>query len=145
MKKIIRTTAVIATLLLILTSCKLESRNQNVPNLATLHNSKISLDWWGLYTGVLPCADCEGIKVLLTLNRDETYELSFTYIGKSEIPVVFTGTFAWDETGGKITVRRNNFPIRYKVGEGRLFQLDLEGNPISGELADMYILTKVVE
>jgi len=145
MKKIIRTTTVIATLFLVLISCKFESKNQTVPCFDTAHNSRNSLDWWGLYTGILPCADCEGIKVQLIINRDETYELSYTYIGKCETPFVFTGTFKWDDAGGRITMRNQNFPVRYKVGEGRLFQLDLDGNPVSGELADMYILTKVVE
>src|SRR5207247_4698611 len=40
------------------------------------------------YEGVLPCADCSGLKTELTLNRNaktsapETYKLRETYLGK---------------------------------------------------------------
>ena len=107
------------------------------------HNSRNSLDWDGVYTGILPCADCEGIKVTLTLNSDETYEKSYLYLGKSETPFVFLGTFQWNDARSQITLPRDEFPITYKVGEGKLFQLDIHGNPITGDFADMYILTKV--
>jgi hypothetical protein len=35
--------------------------------------SRTSLDWPGTYTGVLPCADCEGIETTITLSVDLTY------------------------------------------------------------------------
>ena len=141
MKKFICPT-IIASLLLILTSCQFQPKNQDDLIYDSIHNSRNSLDWWGVYTGLLPCADCEGIKVILTLNRDETYELSYLYVGKSDTPFVFSGEFVWDEAGGRITLPREDFPIRYKVGEGRLYQLDVEGNPVSGDLAEMYVLIK---
>lgn len=43
----------------------------------------------GSFSGILPCADCGGIKTTLTLNKDNTYELVQDYDGR--------GTFA--ETG----------------------------------------------
>ena len=142
MKKIIYATTLIATLLLVLTSCKFQSKE---PVIDAAHNSRNSLDWAGTYTGIIPCADCEGIKIQLTLNDDETYEISYLYIGKSDMPYVFSGTFTWDDTGSKIILPREDFdfPISYQVGEGKLFQLDLDGNPITGEFAEMYILTKI--
>ena len=44
------------------------------------HNSRNSLDFAGVYEGVLPCADCPGIQTRLTLNRDVSYELSTLYL-----------------------------------------------------------------
>ena len=35
------------------------------------HNSRNSLDWNGVYKGVLPCADCEGIETVITLLNDK--------------------------------------------------------------------------
>jgi len=35
------------------------------------------------YAGTVPCADCEGIKMILTL-LNETYSLEETYLGKSD-------------------------------------------------------------
>ncbi|MDR0437373.1 MAG: copper resistance protein NlpE [Bacteroidales bacterium] len=139
MKKNIYTTSIIVTLLLVLTSCKF---NQNEV-IDAAHNSRNSLDWAGTYIGILPCADCEGIKNQVTLNTDETYELSYLFIGKSDTPFVTSGTFKWNDAGSQITLQDEGFPIRYKVGEGKLFQLDIDGNPITGELANMYILTKI--
>ena len=45
-------------------------RGRAVPDPA--HNSRNSLDWAGIYEGVLPCADCPGIQTRLTLSRDES-------------------------------------------------------------------------
>jgi hypothetical protein len=107
-----------------------------------MHNSRISVDWEGVYTGTIPCADCECINVKLMLNADETYELSYQYIGKDDTPHSVSGKFTWNDNGGVITLDCKNFPSHYKVGEEKLFQLDMKGNPITGKLADMYVLAK---
>jgi uncharacterized lipoprotein NlpE involved in copper resistance len=100
------------------------------------------LNWQGTYTGVTPCADCEGIKVQITLS-DSTYQASYLYIGHEEDGATqISGKFSWDSTDGAIILENTVFPPYYKVGENRLIQLDMEGNPITGELADMYVLTK---
>ena len=43
--------------------------------------SKNSLDWAGVYTGTIPAADVEGINVRMKLNKDNTFELTYEYIG----------------------------------------------------------------
>jgi len=145
MKKIILSATVIAILLVNLVSCGqkgLSDKQDN--NIVTVHNSMNSLDWAGTYTGIIPCADCEGISVSITLNLDETYQVSYLYLGKGDnIPVSFSGKFSWDEAGGTITLDSEEIPSRYKVGENRLIQLDMEGNLITGEFADKYVLEKI--
>jgi uncharacterized lipoprotein NlpE involved in copper resistance len=106
------------------------------------HNSKNSVDWAGIYQGTLPCADCEGIKTSITLNQDYTYTLTEEYIGKKGNPIVAKGSFIWDDNGGKIALIDGGRKQQYKVGENRLFHLDLDGNVIEGRLADKYILLK---
>jgi uncharacterized lipoprotein NlpE involved in copper resistance len=106
------------------------------------HNSKNSVDWVGTYQGILPCADCEGIKTSITLNQDYTYTLTEEYLGKKGNPIVAKGSFIWDDNGGKITLIDGDRKQQYKVGENRLFHLDLNGNVIEGRLADKYILYK---
>ncbi|MDR1706794.1 MAG: copper resistance protein NlpE [Prevotella sp.] len=106
------------------------------------HNSKNSLNWEGDYTGEIPCADCPGIKVLITLNRDETYKVKYTYIDRKGAPAIYTGKFSWNNNGSVITLDSKDIPPYYKVGEHSLVQLDIEGKPIEGELADMYVLAK---
>lgn len=108
------------------------------------HNSKIALDWDGTYTGTLPCADCEGIQTSLTLSADETYSLTTVYMGKGDdTPHRQSGSFTWSEDGGSIAIDLDKSGVRhYKVGENALIQLDLEGQPITGDLAPMYRLEK---
>jgi len=108
-------------------------------------NSRDAVDWFGTYTGFLPGADNQGIYVQITLNRDETYEVQYQYSEKSEGVFIFTGNFSWDDDGGTITLDSSRVPSRYRVGENVLFQLDIEGNRITGEHSDMYVLKKLNE
>jgi len=113
------------------------------PKAATGDNSMTSVDWAGSYSGVVPCADCEGIETTLTLNSDRTYVMRTKYLGRDDKVFEQKGTFTWDEGGGKIQLQDMvGGPDRYLVGENVLIQLDKEGNRITGELADKYLLHK---
>ena len=39
------------------------------------HNAQNSLDYIGMYQGVVPCADCEGIETSLSLEDETNYLL----------------------------------------------------------------------
>jgi uncharacterized lipoprotein NlpE involved in copper resistance/heat shock protein HslJ len=114
-------------------------------NIVDIHNSMISLDWAGTYEGILPCADCEGIKTALILNEDLTYKLFTLYLGKSNETFQSSGTFVWDYKGSNITLvnEKGEWNQQYKVGENKLFHLDKDGNKIDGNFADMYKLSKL--
>lgn len=107
-------------------------------------NSRVSLDWDGTYFGTIPCADCEGIETTLTLNSDLTYVLLTNYLGRNDaLEERNSGPFSWDKTGGKIMLENaGSGPNQYKVGENRLWHLDQNGEIITGDLADHYVLTK---
>ena len=120
-----------------------ESSEQVSTSFQDEHNSRNSLDWNGTYQGTIPCADCEGIKTRLTLINSGEFNRTRTYLGKEETGRSDSGTFQWNEDGSEITLNpTEGEPQRYKVGENRLFQLDREGNRITGELADQYVLLK---
>lgn len=119
-------------------SCKTPATSNSLP---TGDNSMTSLDWNGVYTGVMPCADCEGIETTLQLMKDKTYKLTRIYKGKSSEPFTSSGTFTWDANGANIQLSGEE-PGKFKVGENLLMQLDQDGNRITGELADKYVLTK---
>jgi uncharacterized lipoprotein NlpE involved in copper resistance len=107
------------------------------------HTSQNSLDYLGIYSGVLPCADCEGIEVILELGPGDSYIRKSTYLGKDDNQVFeSSGTFAWNEAGNTITLSEEEAPNQYFVGENVLFHLDMEGNRITGDLADNYKLIK---
>ncbi len=109
--------------------------------LDTTHTSENSLDWAGTYETTLPCADCPGIKSIITLNDDETFAISNEYLERSTINKD-SGKFMWHDNGSVVHLSSEETNIKLKVGENKLIQLDTDGNEIEGELADMYVYKK---
>lgn len=108
------------------------------------HTAQNSLDWNGTYSGVLPCADCEGIETELTLNPDNTYKLTTSYLGKQDSGTnTLKGKFEWNGNFVNLLgIKKGERPITYKVEENRIRQMDMQGKEIKGSLAQNYILTK---
>ena len=50
----------------------------------------------GIYTGILPCASCHGIRTRVDLNADLTYTLQTRYIDRSDETFTYSGKFIWD-------------------------------------------------
>ncbi|MDR1707333.1 copper resistance protein NlpE [Dysgonomonas sp.] len=121
-----------------------KTQEQTTPETAQAvdeHNAKNSLDYQGTYTGELPTASGEGMAVSLTL-EDSTYVKKTEYIGKKEI-FEDKGKYTWNAEGNIVILDGiNDAPNRYFVGENTLTQLDMEGNKITGDMADLYILRK---
>ena len=93
------------------------------------HNSRNALDWAGTYEGVLPCADCPGIRTRLTLRQDGTYELSRLYIDRDREPRLASGRFAWQPGDNAIALEAQHGGARFAVGEGRLALLERDAPP----------------
>lgn len=138
-------------LLLTLTACKsnkkqdnLSKEGENMEVATPAHNSENSLDWSGIYQGVLPYADCEGIQTKLILKEDLKYEKEYEYLGKEDDVFIENGKFKWNDAGTKITLwnSKNEEGPSYQVGENKLIKLDIPRNRIQGELASKYELTK---
>jgi heat shock protein HslJ len=85
-----------------------------------LHTSQNSLDWAGVYEGVLPCQDCPGIKTRLTLNRDGSYARVTQQLGQQNVGESVSGHFTWQANGNRITLDERGGGQQYAVGEGRL-------------------------
>lgn len=107
------------------------------------HNAENALDWMGTYDATLPCADCPGIKTTLFIHEDGTFTINSEYLDK-DTRSSDSGTFTWDDSGSIIHLKGSETDIKLKVGENILFQLDQEGNEISGPLAANYQYTKRV-
>jgi copper homeostasis protein (lipoprotein) len=122
----------------------LPQKNDTLPaTVATADNSAASLDWAGIYKGVVPCADCEGIETTITLNADKTYVLATSYMGKKQTTIEEKGSFSWNDAGAIVTLAGlKEKPSQYQVGENKITQLDMIGNKITGDMADKYILLK---
>lgn len=111
----------------------------------------------GIFEGVFPCADCQGIKTQLTLYQDiansenNTYILKETYLADKTGDTTFTSDGKWDilkgiKTNDTATVYFLNYEdpdeARYflKLGVDSVEMLDKEQQPIPS--AVKYVLTK---
>lgn len=107
------------------------------------HNAQNALDVEGVYKGVLPCADCEGINTEIELKGDSTYTVKTTYLGKGDGKAIEEkGAYTWTD-GSTIELKDiKDAPRKFFVGENTLKALDMDGNEITGPNADHYILKK---
>lgn len=104
-----------------------------------MHAAETSLE--GVYTGTFPAADCPGIEVRLTLRGDGSYEESDKYIDRA---ASFTETGTYAVTGNLLTLTPSDgsSPDYYKVEENWLWRTGGDKQPVSGPLADHYLLNK---
>lgn len=99
-----------------------------------------------VYTGMLPCADCEGIDISLALYPDSSYTMNSVYKGSR----VDSTNNSFNESGvwkiyGKDTVcltGKDSSVLTYVKTDSTLTQLDGDKKLITGELANMFILHK---
>ncbi|KKO49021.1 hypothetical protein VT06_08510 [Arsukibacterium sp. MJ3] len=111
------------------------------PSVALADTSQSALDWPGRYQGVIPCADCPGIKLTLQLSANQQYQLSRYYQEGAAEPEVSEGQFSWSSDGTKIQLD-NTAASQFLVGEKQLLVLNPQGERIDGELAQRYRLAK---
>lgn len=92
------------------------------------------------YTGVLPCADCEGIAYKLTFKEDRRFEATSVYIGKSNRS--FTERGQWSLQGDSLLIldKSEEDARQFKINNGQLIMLDRQGTEVSGSLSKMYVL-----
>lgn len=108
------------------------------------HSTK-NLNLSGLYLGFFPCADCQGIRTTLALNSNNSYVLITIYVGKSDREFVEKGKFTLTETGDKIvlTPRKGSTTTQeYLIDDNMLIKLNEDGNRITKDGADGYILKR---
>jgi uncharacterized lipoprotein NlpE involved in copper resistance len=110
------------------------------------HNAQNSLSYAGTYEGTIPCADCSGIDLVITLDYEDNYTRKMTYRDRTPDNVFSTsGKFTWDATGSIITFSGEEGSNKFFVAENMLIMLDSEGNEIKGDNAGMYRLKKTGE
>ena len=114
------------------------------------HTSENSLDYAGVYKGQLPCADCSGINVELTLGYDGNYDYKMTYLDVKGKDETFDqqGRFTWNKAGQVVTLEGTtggpDDEMSYFVGENILFPADKDGKIIEIETPFDYSLHKVL-
>ncbi|WP_185154829.1 copper resistance protein NlpE [Dysgonomonas sp. 25] len=115
---------------------------EEVEEIKEVHNARNSLDYYGTYEGELPAADAPGIKTTIVLNKDNTYTRKVVFVNRKDNIPEEKGNFTWNADGNIITLEGAEKANQYFVAENRLFALDINGQRITGDLADKYVLTK---
>lgn len=122
-------------------SANTDSANKDSAKVPVAVVDSLALKTAGIYGGFVPCADCEGIITYLSLNPDMTYKLEETYYKKDE--KVFRTASTWKMEKGKVVLYDNDkIKLSFLPEGNKLWQLDHEGNRISGNLGDKYVLNK---
>lgn len=99
----------------------------------------------GVYEGVIPCDDCEGIRVILRLDPDSTFLAEHTYLeAENRQDRSFYDLGRWEIFGSKITLRGGEEEKFYRLVDGQHLQmLDSEGQEIHS--AANYTLAKTAK
>lgn len=87
------------------------------------------------YQGILPCADCGGVDMRLSLAEDGTFVLQETYLATRDGNKTFASHGTWTRTGDQLILSPENGERRYfrQMGSG-LRMLDRQGNAITSTL-----------
>jgi uncharacterized lipoprotein NlpE involved in copper resistance len=91
-----------------------------------MHTSRTSLDWAGTYEGLVHCADCAGLHLRLTLDRDGGFERVSRRLVRDAAPSTTRGRFEWAPDGNTIVLDAAGEGQRFAVGEGRLLLLEAD-------------------
>ncbi len=95
----------------------------------------------GVYQGVFPCKDCEGIQQTILFNHDRTYREEQVIWSGNHLPKVNSGT--WSLHGGKITLTQNSRPVIDFIKKGdTIVAVTIDGIPITN--SSKYALIKRV-
>ncbi len=132
-----KTITILSCLLIFLSACK-ETKKTSVKD---EHSAEYALDYEGTYKGTLPCADCPGIATTLTLNKDKSFVYKTVYLDKEAQPKVYKGKYTIK--GSIATIKIENQPINFFIGESMAIFMGKEQKPNTGELAKEYELKKM--
>lgn len=133
---------VIAMAMLSCTNAKQKQENETVtPEVTT---TEVAQNFHGVYEGTLPCADCPGIKTVLTINADSTYRLTSEYLEKEDGLFEQQATYTLIHNGEVIEffTPSTGEKFYYRILDGALAVSDQNGTINEGERAEDYILKK---
>ncbi|ULQ58964.1 copper resistance protein NlpE [Brucepastera parasyntrophica] len=94
----------------------------------------------GTYTGTIPAASSPGIDLTVTLRPDKTWTVIMLYIDEDGGPFESTGKYSIDSSDNTIRLETGHRPYLFRSKGSDLLWLDGDGNEITGDLADMYVL-----
>ncbi len=101
-----------------------EAGNKNTSELAEKYElTKVSIELAGTYKGSLPCADCPSIEVTITLNNDNTYEMTQVYTESKKGVFNSKGKYSITEFEGEkfVSIVEGKIMNLYRIEKNNLF------------------------
>ncbi|MBR8464933.1 copper resistance protein NlpE N-terminal domain-containing protein [Campylobacter sp. faydin G-140] len=89
------------------------------------------------YHSILPCNKCDGIKTIITLNKDKTYTKTMLSLSKTHEFITENGAFKIDNDVINL-IDNNNKSSYFKFNKNSLLQLDDSRQKRTGALAEIY-------
>ena len=106
-------------------SCQSVKHSDEIDEVVDIHTSQMSVNWAGIYTGILPSARGLEIDVQIIIYYDETYALRYHFLNPANGGVVRRqGTFSWDAAGNSIILDTKEFLPRFRVGSNQMTQFE---------------------
>lgn len=124
---------------------KQDAETENSSQVQNDENSKkqVNENIFGTYEGTIPCADCAGKKMKLSVLNDGTYSLQYENLKEGEGVIDENGTYNILNDSIVETVTPSSGRKSYYVyTQGNLVLSDSLGTINKGELADLYVLKK---
>ncbi|MEQ1531052.1 MAG: copper resistance protein NlpE [Methylococcales bacterium] len=103
-----------------------------------------TMGFHGVFYGYLPCKDCSGIKMSLSLKQKNNYLLVTQNAKESSRERYEKGKYIWDDKAGHVvlTSSKDASIRKFRIqDEGTLIQLNSDGTPIEGDQDD-YALSR---
>jgi len=101
--------------------------------------------WAGSFYGILPCDNCEGTEILITLDFDGRTHYSTREYASDDNGETGVGKARWDETGRIVSVRDYyGVPhlFQYDYDKDVLYKLNENGEKYTGPQAASYTLIR---
>ncbi|MGP8304899.1 copper resistance protein NlpE N-terminal domain-containing protein [Vibrio sp. YIC-376] len=106
----------------------------------TNYNARDSIDWNGIYKGIVPCEDCSATHLLVELKNDGHYSLGRSYFDKMSATVMEEGGINWNEAGSILQIGE----YRFLVEENKLFLVDQDEKSKMDGKGKPYVLNKEI-
>lgn len=89
------------------------------------------------FSGLIPCADCPGIRQSVTLNEDSTFSLTRIYLEArdgEDVMYQSSGTWHVDAEKKQLVLTGEGRPELFAITDSNITMLDIDGNPIQSGL-----------
>jgi heat shock protein HslJ len=135
----------IATVLvsILLFSCKSNRYNSYVSQATT--TKSIPQGVLGVYSGTLPCDECDGIEFTIILSANKNYSVEEYHLGSKSNFTKQIGIFNWDVNSNMIKIipsDKTKDTYAFKVAQNKLILTDPYGTPYQHEVANSFELLK---